>query len=367
MNIPIANPGAAYRAHKAEINKAVEKVLNSGWFILGQTVATFEREFADWCGCSYAFGVANGTDAVEIALRACGIVSGDHVLTTSNTANATVSAIERIGAKVVFFDIDIRTFTIHSRNLDDFLSKNNIKAIVAVHLFGHPAALDSILACATPLNIPVIEDCAQAHGATLSGKHVGSIGTVGAFSFYPTKNLGALGDGGAVTTNDPQIADRINLLRQYGWRERYTSEIKGVNSRLDEIQAAVLSVKLRSLTTDNKRRCAIAVRYNECFGDLPLVTPSVAEGCTHVYHQYTIRYAQRDKLASWLRQKGVGSAVLYPTPIHRQPAYRTEYAETYLPETDKAAREILSLPIYPELTDQEIDYIIAQVLAFFKR
>lgn len=367
MNIPVANPGASYHTHKAEIDKAVEKVLNSGWFILGQAVSSFEREFADWCGCHHAFGVANGTDAVEIALRACGIVANDYVLTTSNTANATVSAIERIGAKAVFADIDINTFTIDTRKLAELLSQYDIKAIVAVHLFGHPAALDTILAYAASLNIPVIEDCAQAHGATFSGKCVGTIGTVGAFSFYPTKNLGALGDGGAVTTNDPKIADQINLLRQYGWRERYTSEIKGLNSRLDEIQAAVLSVKLRSLTTDNKRRCTIAARYNERFSGLPLVTPSVAKGCTHVYHQYTIRCAQRDELARWLRQKGVGSAVLYPIPIHHQPAYKTEYAETYLPATDKAAREILALPVYPELTDQEIDYIIEQVLAFFKQ
>lgn len=367
MNIPVANPGAAYRARKPAIDQAVETVLNSGWYILGKSVAAFEREFADWCGCRHAFGVANGTDAVEISLRACGIGAGDRVLTTSNTANATVSAIERIGAKAVFADINPRTFTLDATRLDQLLTDADIKAIVAVHLFGHPADMDAILACANVHGVPVVEDCAQAHGATVNGKCVGSIGAVGAFSFYPTKNLGALGDGGAVTTNDPKLADRISLLRQYGWRDRYTSEIKGLNSRLDEIQAAILSVKLRTLADDNARRRAIAERYNEGFAQLPILTPSVAPGCVHAYHQYTLRCAKRDDLAVWLRQHGVGSAVLYPTPIHHQPAYAAEYAKVSLPETDRAAREILALPVYPELTDQEVGSVINHVAGFFKQ
>ena len=367
MTIPVASPKASYHAHKQEIDAAVATVLNSGWYILGEQVSGFEHAYARWCRCAHALGVANGTDAVEIALRACGIKNGDCVLTTANTANATVAAIERIGAKAVFGDIDPATFTLSTADLTRLLHIHKISAIVAVHLFGHPADMPTILSCAAARKIPVIEDCAQAHGATCMGQHVGSIGTVGAFSFYPTKNLGALGDGGAVTTNDPVICDRIKLIRQYGWRERYTSEIKGLNSRLDEIQAAILNVKLQSLRTDNERRQEIAARYNASFANLPLVTPSVAANCTHVYHQYTIRFSERDKLAGWLRQHGVGTAVLYPTPIHRQPAYIAEYADICLPETEKAAQEILALPVYPELTDAEVDFVIKRVVGYFKQ
>lgn len=365
MNVPVANPGAAYRAHKSEIDQAIHSVLDSGWYILGTSVKNFEQEFAGWCGCAHAFGVANGTDAVELALRACGIGSGDNVLTTSNTANATVSAIERIRARVAFADIDARSFTLNARNLESKIQENGIKAIVAVHLFGHPADLPAIISCAEKHGIPVVEDCAQAHGATLDGKRVGSIGTVGAFSFYPTKNLGAIGDGGMVTTNDPLLADRIQLLRQYGWRERYTSEIKGINSRLDEIQAAILSVKLKALDEDNARRQSIASRYNQSFADLPIVTPGIVRNCTHVYHQYTIRCGERADLMRHLKEHGVGSAVLYPTPIHLQPAYKKDYGELSLPETCKASHEILALPVYPELTDEEVDYVIRTVRSYF--
>lgn len=361
MNVPIANPGAAYRRQKADIDKAVGIVLDGGWYVLGKAVDRFELAFADWCGCRYAVGVANGTDAVELALRAIGVASGDAVATVANTANATVSAIERIGAKPVFVDVCEDTFTMDVSHLANALSSQKIRAVVPVHLYGHPADMERIVSVAKSRGAGVVEDCAQAHGASIKGRKVGTFGDAAAFSFYPTKNLGALGDGGAVVTNDDSVFERLRLLRQYGWRTRYESEIKGVNSRLDEIQAAILSVKLGSLNEMNARRREIAARYSSAFGGLPFVAPVTMDGCEHVFHQYTIRCHGRDDLARLLKGHGVGTGILYPVPIHLQKAYLHEQMDARLPVTERLAKEILSLPVYPELSNAEVDYVIATV------
>jgi dTDP-4-amino-4,6-dideoxygalactose transaminase len=302
---------------------------------------------------------------VELALRAVGVVSGDKVVTVANTANATVSAIERIGAKPVFTDVNEETFTMDVESLSEILANQKVRAVVPVHLYGHPADMPEICAMARAADVAVVEDCAQAHGAMISGKKVGTFGDAAAFSFYPTKNLGAFGDGGIVVTSSDVIADRLFLLRQYGWRNRYESEIKGVNSRIDELQAAVLSVKLNSLETKNERRTAIAERYSKEFSRLSLTVPSVLPGCGHVFHQYTLQNDNRDGLASHLDASGVGTAVLYPVSIHRQQAYLADFSGVRLPVAERLADRILSIPVYPELTDDEVSYVIEAVKSFF--
>jgi dTDP-4-amino-4,6-dideoxygalactose transaminase len=343
--IPVANPRASYLAHKDEIDGAIAAVLERGQFILGEEVSRFEEEFAAYVGASFAIGVASGTDALEIALRACGIGAGDAVLTVSNTAVATVAAIERTGAAVVFADVDEATYTIDPESIERTITAYEgapIRAIVPVHLYGHPAPMRRIVEIASAHGLRIIEDCAQAHGASIGGRRVGTFGDAAAFSFYPTKNLGALGDGGAVVTNDAAIAERIRAFRQYGWRERYVSEIRGWNSRLDELQAAVLRVKLRYLEGENDRRRAIANAYG--------VAP-IAAGCRHVFHQYVVRSARRDAFRRVMSDRGIDTAILYPVPVHLQPAY---LARVSLPVTERLSREIVSLPVFPELTDFDV-------------
>jgi dTDP-4-amino-4,6-dideoxygalactose transaminase len=366
--IPVSSPKESYLKVSAQIDAAVLGVLKSGWYIHGESCKKFEREFAAFCSVPYCLGVANGTDAVELALRSVGVKAGDRVATVANTAVATVAAIERIGALPCFIDVERDTQTLSSNGLKNYLqSGTKIKAVVAVHLFGHPVSMNEIMDLSRAFNFKVIEDCAQAHGAEYDGKRVGGIGEVGAFSFYPTKNLGALGDGGAIVTHSDGIADTLMLLRQYGWRERYISEIAGVNSRLDEIQAAILSVKLQNLANDNQRRRTIADRYRSELGSLSgIVLPTERPNCMHVYHQYTLRcLEERDALAKYLASEGVGTAVLYPVPIHQQPAYASRYEGVELPVTEQLAKQILCLPIYPELSDEDQSIICRKVKAYF--
>lgn len=368
MTIPVADPGASYHRFAGEIDEAVLSVLKRGWYILGAECEGFEHAFANYCGVAHAVGVANGTDAVELALRALGVVYGDKVVTVANTAVATVAAIERIGACPVFIDVDPVSQTLAPDALQNCLRKNGAgaKAVVAVHLFGSPCAMQPILEVADRYGACVVEDCAQAHGADVLGRRVGSWGAMGAFSFYPTKNLGAFGDGGAVVTNDPALAKRVRMLRQYGWHRRYVSDIVGVNSRLDEIQAAVLTVKLKALDEDNTRRRAIAERYRARLQALPVVLPSAPLGGKHVYHQYVMQCGEyRDELERHLRRYEIGTAVLYPVPIHRQPAYHERFADLSLPVTEKLSRSILNLPIYPELTDEAVDIVAEAVGRFY--
>ena len=367
MNIPIANPKAAYLADKSSIDEAVARVLDSGWYVLGKEVSGFEVCFARWCGSTHAVGVANGTDAVELALRAVGVGIGDKVATVANTANATVSAIERIGATPVFVDVCEETFTMSPDSLSKVLSSCEVKAVVPVHLYGHPADMKSICALARDAGATIVEDCAQAHGAAIDGQKVGTFGDAAAFSFYPTKNLGAIGDGGAVVTSDGTVFDRLSLLRQYGWRKRYESEFKGVNSRLDEIQAAILSVKLRSLDEKNERRRKIAAVYTKALQGLPVVTPVTNNGVTHVFHQYTLLCDDRDGFVSYMKSVGVGTGILYPVPIHRQKAYQSEFSGTSLPVTEGLADKIVSIPVYPELTADKTSFVVEAIKGFFSR
>lgn len=365
LAIPQAYPRANYLARKEEIDAAIMKVLASGIYILGPEVEAFEREFAEYLGVSQAIGVASGTDALALALRACGIQPGDAVVTVSHTAVATVAAIELSGATPIFADIDASTFTMSPKSVESVLRTSrgkHVKAIVPVHLYGHPADMERLTEIAQRYSIAVVEDCAQAHGASLSGRKVGTWGMAAAFSFYPTKNLGALGDGGAIVTNSPEVAKKARLLRQYGWGERHVSDVPGTNSRLDELQAGILRVKLRHLDQDNSRRRQIASFYDANLAGLGLQLPPQVSGAEHVFHQYVVRTAAREALRSRLADVGIGTAIHYPVPVHLQPAYRhyTD-ASIKLPVTEEIASEILSLPMFPELTGTAMEAIAAAI------
>lgn len=366
MSIAPADPRAGYLAHQEEIDAVVIRCLTSGSYILGPEVEAFEREFAAFLGCADSVGVGNGTDAIELALRALDLAEGDIVITTSNTAVATVAAIELAGAEPLLLDVDEETLTISPERLAECLPNERIKAVIPVHLYGQPAELPAIMSLAGKHGLRVIEDCAQAHGAAIDGRKVGAFGEASAFSFYPTKNLGALGDGGAVATSNDSLGQRLRELRAYGWRERYISESPGMNSRLDEIQAAILRVKLPKLDAENDRRVAIAQRYHHSLGDLPLRLPLSKARSRHVYHQFVIRLPRRDQLREFLRARGIETAVLYPVPIHQQPAYRDRIAVAgSLEVTERAARELLCLPIHPWLSDDQVAQVIESIRAFF--
>jgi dTDP-4-amino-4,6-dideoxygalactose transaminase len=355
--------------HKSEIDAAIARVLDSGQYILGQEVAAFEQDFASFLGVRYAVGAASGTDSLHLALRACGIGSGDSVITVSHTAVATVAAIELVGATPLLVDIDPATFTMDPNYLEDAIKNQSIgqlKAIVPVHLYGHPADIPSILDIADRYGLYVIEDCAQSHGAELQGRKTGALGHIAAFSFYPTKNLAALGDGGIVVTNEEHLAERVRLLRQYGWRQRQLSEIAGINSRLDELQAAVLRVKLAYLEKENRKRQALAKIYDEALLATSLILPTCNPRASHVYHQYVVRSECRDPLREFLREKKIGTLIHYPVPIHHQPAYQGRLrCNGSLANTEKVVQEILSLPIYPELSDSKIEFIADAIRNYF--
>jgi len=359
--IPQACPLSQYLAHRAEIDAAVQHVMAAGRYILGHEVEEFEKEYADYIGTRFAIGVASGTDALVLALRACKVWPGAEVITSPHTAVATVAAIELAGAVPVLVDIEPDTFLIDPSKIEKAISSRT-RAIIPIHLFGQPADLSAILAIAQHHAIRVIEDCAQAHGALYWGKRVGSWGIAGCFSFYPTKNLGAIGDGGMVVTDDENLASEVRQLREYGWRQRFISEVPGLNSRLDEIQAAILRIKLRHLDRDNERRRQIADQYTHALSS-QLAVPVVKAGRTSVFHQYVARSSARGDLQSNLRREGVGTAVHYPTPIHLQPAYRGRIGDTgSFPVAERAAEEILSLPIYPELDTSQIERVINAIL-----
>jgi dTDP-4-amino-4,6-dideoxygalactose transaminase len=341
-------------------------------------VLAFEREFAAFHGGGYAIGTGTGTDALQLALRACGVGPGDAVLTVSHTAVATVAAIELTGASPVFVDIDPHTFTMAPERLAETLrrlagggggmaGRGRVKAVIPVHLYGHPAPMPAILEIARQHGVRIVEDCAQAHGAEIGGQKAGTWGDMAAFSFYPTKNLGALGDGGAVVTRDAALAERAMMLREYGWRERYISEVPGMNSRLDPIQAAILRVRLRILVAGNERRRDIAARYAAAFSDGPLIRPPNEEhGCRHVYHQYVVRSPRRDDLRQALRTASVGTLIHYPLPVHLQPAYRDRIPVMpgELHATEHACAEILSLPMYPQMPADHSRRVIEAALCW---
>lgn len=358
------NPRAQYESRRAAIDEAIRRVLDSGRYILGDEVAAFEREFAEYVGVQFAIGVGSGTEALHTALAACGVGAGDEVITVAHTAVATVAAIELCGATPVFVDIEPDYFTLDPNQLEDAISSRT-KAIVPVHLYGQPADLGAIIAVAERHGIRVVEDCAQAHGATYSGRRVGSWGDIACFSFYPTKNLGAIGDGGAVVTNDPELAEKVRRLREYGWSaERNVSHVRGWNSRLDELQAAILRVKLEYLDSDNDQRRRIAALYDELLRESDLVLPRRREDATHVFHLYVVRSGERDDLFLRLKADGVGASIHYPVPVQLQPAYRGRLRAGSLTNTERAAKEILSLPIYPELTDAEIERVVRSCVSY---
>lgn len=363
--VPFVDLKAAYHRLQSEIDAAVAATLAGGWYILGAEVRAFEDEFAGYLGVDFVIGVASGTDAVMLALRACGIGPGDEVITVSHTAVATVAAIELCDAVPRLVDVAPDTLTLDPAALRAAIGPAT-KAVIPVHLYGCPADMDAILAIAREHGLAVIEDCAQAHGARHGGRKVGTMGDAAAFSFYPTKNLGAVGDGGAVGTNRPDVAERLRLLRQYGWRERYVSEVPGYNSRLDELQAAVLRVRLRHLDKENETRRRLAKLYGEKLAGLPVEVQRVRIGDNHVYHLYTIRTEQRDRLQGYLKSRGVGTAIHYPVPIHLQSGYyRLGYQPGSLPVTESAARTLLSLPMYPDLTPEAVAQVAGAVADFF--
>jgi dTDP-4-amino-4,6-dideoxygalactose transaminase len=364
--IPQCNPLANYLAHRDAIDDAIREVLEKGQYVLGENVAAFEREFAAYVGVGHAVGVASGTDALTIGLRACGIGDGDEVITVSHTAVATVAAIELAGASPVFVDIDEGTYTIDVSRIEAAITPAT-KAIMPVHLYGKAASLDELIAIARSHGLMVIEDCAQAHGALCGAAHgarrVGSIGDIGAFSFYPTKNLGALGDGGMIVTGNAEYAEQARSLRQYGWQGRRVSERAGMNSRLDEIQAAVLRVKLKGLERENERRRRIARHYGKILASLGCAAPVPGDD-SHVYHQYVIAVDRRDAVSDLLLEKGISTAVHYPVPVHLQPAYRGRlHCCGTMAVTERTAQRIISLPMFPELSVEDAVFVAESVRA----
>ena len=354
-----------YKKLKKEIDAAVSRVLESGIFILDRETHAFETEFASYCNALHGIGVNSGTDALLLALLACGVQHGDEVITVSHTAVATVAAIELAGARPVLVDIDLGRYTMAPGCFEAAITPQT-KAVIPVHLYGCPADLAPILELARKNHIFVIEDCAQAHGATWDGKRVGSLGDIAAFSFYPTKNLGAYGDGGAVVTNDDLLAEQVTLLRQYGWKERYISSLKGQNSRLDELQAAILRVKLAHLNAWNAQRHKLACIYDELLKDCDLILPSRPADTTHVYHQYVVRCSERDRLKAFLAERGIYASIHYPVPVHLQPAYADlGYGQGSLPVTEMAAGQVLSLPLYPEMSEESVRKVGQAVVEYF--
>jgi len=363
--IPVLDLKAQYQGIREEMDTAVLDVLASGHFILGPNVKALEAEVAEYCGCVHGIGMASGTDALRLAMDVLELGPGDQVITTPFTFIATGNTISRAGASPVFADIDPRTFNIDPVLVERAITERT-KAILPVHLFGQLADMDALMLAAERYDLPVIEDSAQAIGATLNGQPASSFGVLGCLSFYPTKNLGAYGDGGMAVTCDPEIADRLDLLRRHGGRIKYHHERVGYNSRLDELQAAILRVKLRHLDRWTTERQRVAARYDELLTDSPVAIPHKAPGCWHVYHQYTIRAPRRDELQAYLREMGIGTMVYYPVPLHLQEIYADlGLGEGSFPEAEQAAKEVLSLPVFPELAEEQIQQITSAIRQFY--
>ncbi len=375
-SIPFANPHAAYVERRQEILDATARVFDSGRYILGPEVAAFENAFASWLGLGHAVGCASGTDALELALRALGVGPGKAVFTVSHTAVATVAAIERAGGLPVLVDIDEATYTMSPASLEEAIAHLQTQhpdlspvAVLPVHLYGHPCDMDAIAAIAERHDLAVLEDCAQAHGALYKGRKVGTLGAAAAFSFYPTKNLGALGDGGAVATNSVALSEALATLRQYGWKNRYISAVPGINSRLDPVQAAILRVQLRYLDEDNAARRRLAAIYTQKLDASGLLLPKAAPWAEPVFHLYVVRCSDdREEFMDFLRTKGIGTAVHYPQPVHLQPAYKARIllAPGGLPVTERVMPQLLSLPMFPQLGEREIARVCSAIMEWGK-
>lgn len=373
--IPFVDLYKQYLIIKEEIDQAISRVLRSGWFILGKELSSFEEEFAAYCNAKYAVGVGSGTEALHLSLLACGVKPDDEVITVPNTAMPTVSSISFANAKPAFIDIDPKTYTMDTNNLEEYLRKKfkksdsrfakKPKVVIPVHLYGHPADMDPILEVARKYDLKVIEDSCQAHGAKYKDKMVGSIGDAGCFSFYPTKNLGAYGDSGMVITDDEELAKKLRMLRNYGEKRKNLNVIKGFNSRLDEIQAAILRVKLLHLDKWNRIRRNHANLYNILLKDTGVIIPTEKNYAYHVFHLYVIRTQKREKLQDRLKKKEIVTSIHYPTVIHLQQAYKDiGYVKGDFPVAEKYITEILSLPMFPELTEDQIEFISQEIREF---
>lgn len=364
MKIPFGDLRRQYESMRGEIDAAVGRVLERGWFVLGEEVEAFEREFAAYLGARHAIGVASGTEAIQLALVAAGIQPGDEVITAANTCVPTVAGISSANAVPVLVDVDPASFNTDAAKLEEAITAKT-GAILPVHLYGQAADMEPIIEIAHKHGVKVIEDAAQAHGATYKGRKLGTIGDAGCFSFYPSKNLGAYGDGGAVVTDDEETAGRLKRLRNYGEERRYYHATKGINSRLDEIQAAILRVKLVHLERWNARRREIAAMYDSEINTDLVQKPARLSYGEHNYHLYVVRCGERDAMQQHLASRGVATFIHYPIPIHLQDAYRDlGKREGDYPAAENCAREVLSLPIFPELTDAEVHYVAESVNSF---
>jgi dTDP-4-amino-4,6-dideoxygalactose transaminase len=364
MNVPFLNLPAQYSALEDELLPAAEKVLAGGHYILGENVVALEQDIASRSGARFGVGVNSGSDALTLALRALEIGPGDEVITTPFTYIAPAEAIHQMGAKIVFADIDPRTFNLDPAEVAKKITPRT-KAIIPVHLFGQASPMKQLMVLAGGKGIQLVEDCAQAIGAVHHGNPVGSFGQFACFSFYPTKNLGAAGDGGMVVTNDEMLAGKLRMLRAHGVERRYFHDLHGYNSRLDELQAAILRVKLSRLKRWNERRAEIAERYSEGLKNLPLDLPVTSPGNTHVYHVYAVLASRRDELQNFLAGRGVPTIIYYPLPLHLQKVYADlGHRSGDFPVAEAISKTILPLPIYPELTDQQVDYVIEMVTQF---
>jgi dTDP-4-amino-4,6-dideoxygalactose transaminase len=369
MTVPFLDLKAQYASIKGEINAAIQEVLDSCAFAGGPFVEKFEKEWAAYCGVKHAIGVGNGTDALWLALLALGVGRGDEVITVSSTFIATAEAISLTGAIPVFVDIDEKYYTLNPQMLEHAITEHT-KAIIPVHLFGQMADMNPIMAVADHYHLPVIEDACQAHGATYKGRKAGSIGGAGAFSFYPGKNLGAYGEAGAVTTNDDRMAAKMRMLRDHGQSKKYYHDVLGWNARMDGIQGAVLSVKLKHLDSWNQKRRQVAAKYNELLGKIDkVVNPQERPACRHVYHVYALKAPGRDRLIEELKLQGVSTGIHYPVPVHQSKVYADCMPLLDLSVTNQSAGEFISLPMYPEIADNiQLAYDVCEkVISFLKQ
>lgn len=361
MIVPLVDLQAQYQTIKQEVLAAVEDVFDQMQLFLGPQSQAFEQAFATYCRCQYGVGLSNGTDALVLALRACGIGPADEVITVSNTFIATVEAIVQVGATPVFVDIDAETYTMDWRQLESVLTERT-RAIIPVHLYGHPVAMQPVLDVACAHGLRVIEDASQAHGATYQGQRVGSFGDIGCFSLYCSKNLGAYGEAGICVTNDSTLAESMRLLRDHGSRQRYQHEVMGVNARIDEVQAAILNVKLPYLERWNAARRKHARNYSELLEGYVEQVPVERPWAGHVYYAYVVQVQEREHFRESLAQEGIATSIHYPTPVHLQPACAGYgYTRGRLPVTESAAERIVSLPMYPELTMEQVEMVVSAV------
>lgn len=359
--IPFVDLHAQYRSIKPEIDAAIARVLESGQFVLGDEVAAFEREFASYCGVAHGIAVNSGTSALHLALVAAGVGPGDEVVTVPFTFVATAAAIEYSGARPVFVDVSADSLTMDPAQLDAAITSRT-KAVIPVHIYGQPADMDPIRAIAARHGLRVIEDAAQAHGARYRGRAAGGLGDLACFSFYPSKNLGAYGEGGLVATDNAEHAARVRTLRDWGQQTKYVHEMRGFNARMEGFQGAILRVKLRHLPDWTEARRRVARRYHERLADTGLALPREMPYATHVYHLYTVRLNERDALQAALRAEGIATGLHYPIPVHLQPAYADlGYRAGAFPVAERAAADVLSLPVFPEMTDQQVDVVAAAV------